>query len=563
MTRKRNIGGLAAIGGVTAAIVLLTGLPTAKADELADLRANQLLLEQRINQLAQAQQQAQLPDVSTPSGTPSTLYGAGAPPPGTGTTAGSFPRSFLIPGTDTSIRVGGFVDETLDYYLQGGPPNGTQSTTIQATGQLEGAPLKVTNQTVPGLPIAASATHAANAVPVQVANSRGNSIFLQTPRESRLNVETRTPTAWGESRTFIEFDFAGGNNFSTNNATQVSDSLIPRLRYAYGTLGGVLAGQANSNFSDPDANPETLDFGGPTGEAGVVRIPQVRYTYAGPYGSAFSVSAETPHTELLTPAGLVETDTNLSQNPVSNTLSGATTSGCVANGGIVPGSVTTGTTSTCSLGSNITKSPAPDLTFAAYFAQPWGHVDFRAAVRDLEVNDGKFVSEQYIGYGGGVSGDVKPGWFGWAKDDFLWQVTVGNGLGHYLNSSTNAALATNYIVTPACATPMAGCSLAATGIIVQPIFEIGGTVGYQHFWLPNLRSTLAYGYSKYNISSQLVGPLESTVANKQLQTVHINLIFSPVAFIDTGVEYTWGQRQVVAGLYGQVQALIGKIRVKF
>jgi hypothetical protein len=28
--------------------------------------------------------------------------------------------------------------------------------------------------------------------------------------------------------------------------------LLPRLRYAYGTLGGFLAGQANSNFADPD-----------------------------------------------------------------------------------------------------------------------------------------------------------------------------------------------------------------------------------------------------------------------------------------------------------------------
>ena len=56
MTKKRNIGGVAAIGGMTAAVLLLTGLPTAKADELADLRANQQLLQQRIDQLAQAEQ---------------------------------------------------------------------------------------------------------------------------------------------------------------------------------------------------------------------------------------------------------------------------------------------------------------------------------------------------------------------------------------------------------------------------------------------------------------------------------------------------------------------------
>ena len=91
--------------------------------------------------------------------------------------------------------------------------------------------------------------------------------------------------------------------------------MIPRLRYAYGTLGGFLAGQANSNFSDPDANAETLDFGGPAGQAGVVRIPQVRYTYSGPWSSAWSISAETPETDIVTPAGNVKTDTNLGAEP--------------------------------------------------------------------------------------------------------------------------------------------------------------------------------------------------------------------------------------------------------
>jgi hypothetical protein len=49
MIRKRNIGTLAALGGITAIAALLTGLPSAKADELSDLRANQDLLQQRID----------------------------------------------------------------------------------------------------------------------------------------------------------------------------------------------------------------------------------------------------------------------------------------------------------------------------------------------------------------------------------------------------------------------------------------------------------------------------------------------------------------------------------
>ncbi len=113
MTKKRNIGRAAAIGGLTATVALLTGLPAASADELADLRANQELLQRRIDQLAQARRAARRRRRR------SHVYGT-EPIPGQPIIGGSFPRSFLIPGTDTSIRVGGFVDETLDYYLTGG-----------------------------------------------------------------------------------------------------------------------------------------------------------------------------------------------------------------------------------------------------------------------------------------------------------------------------------------------------------------------------------------------------------------------------------------------------------
>ena len=161
-----------------------------------------------------------------------------------------------------------------------------------------------------------------------------------------------------------------------------------------------------------------------------------------------------------------------------------------------------------------------------------------------------------FGYGGGVSGDIKPQWFGWGKDDIQWQFTVGNGIGRYLNESDDGGLATNYLVMPTSAA-------MATNIIVRPIFEAGGSAGYQHWWLPNLRSNLTFGISHEAIPSQLIGPIEATNANKQVITSHINLIWSPVAFIDTGIEYMWGQRQVVANIYGTEQALIGKFRVKF
>ena len=91
MIRKRKLGNLAAIGGLTASIAMLTGFSAARADELADLRANQLLLQQRIDQLAQAQAQGGPPSTfAAPGTTGAAAYGTAAVP-GAGMVGGSFP----------------------------------------------------------------------------------------------------------------------------------------------------------------------------------------------------------------------------------------------------------------------------------------------------------------------------------------------------------------------------------------------------------------------------------------------------------------------------------------
>ena len=97
MIRRRSIRGAAARGAIGAAFLIFTGIRASKADELADLRANQELLQKRLDQLSQA------PPPGAPA--PSYVPGFGPQAPGAGAGApivtGSFPRSFLIPGTDT------------------------------------------------------------------------------------------------------------------------------------------------------------------------------------------------------------------------------------------------------------------------------------------------------------------------------------------------------------------------------------------------------------------------------------------------------------------------------
>ncbi|MBV9829886.1 MAG: porin [Alphaproteobacteria bacterium] len=510
----------------------------ARADELSDLKANQELLQRRLDQLAQT------------SGALMAPTGGGAVT--TQMMGGSFPRSFLIPGTDTSIRVGGEIREIVDFWFNGGPPNTSpQTTTVGVNGQLQSIPLNI------HIPLALGSN--ANAV----GTARGNDVFSQSPKESKLSVETRTPTAWGEARTYMEFDWGGSTAFAPGGAdpTSVSDNLVPRLRFAYGTLGGLLAGQANSNFSDPDANAEVIDFGGNTGEPGVVRIPQVRYTVPLTNWSlpgAISVSAEAPETDVASgAAGVFASDTGAIAAPT----------GPVAGAIISPSS--TGLNAGTFV--NPAKATAPDLTAAWYIPQPWGHVDFSAVIRPgMEINDGGLVNRDFIGYGAHFGGDVKPNWFGLpAKDDIAWHVIYGDGIGRYLNSSTNFAIVTNY--------PAAGAFTAASaaGVLARTTTEWGGEIGYQHWWADNLRSNVNAGINHHDINSYVAGCVGPSTAapkatgaggcglNKELITAHANLIWNPVPFVDVGIEYMYGHRQVVSNLKGDENVLISKFGVKF
>jgi Porin subfamily/DcaP outer membrane protein len=535
MMKGRKIATIAALGTSTAALAMLTGLAGARADELSDLRLNQQLLSQRIDQLAAT---GLYPDVFSVNTNPA----ASAP-----ATAGSFPRSILIPGTDTSLKVYGQITEVLDYWMSGGPPNSSpQTTTVGDNGQVQAAPLN-------------------NAGP---AKARSNGVFSQSPKESKIGFETRTPTPLGEVRTVFEFDWAGSTSFAPGgtNPTSVSDNIIPRLRYAYGTLGGFLAGQATSNFSDPDANAETLDFGGNVGEPGHVRIPQVRYTIPLTIGS-FSVSAETPETDIATPGGIMGSDAGVI--PTITTAAPACTIAGVVITCTAPASTLL---ASGQLPLNVAKATAPDFTAAWYLPQSWGHLDISAVIRPgLDVTDGKFFARDFIGYGGHFGMDFKPGWFGWAKDDFTAHFTLGEALGSYLNSSGNFALATNY-GTPGGYGAFGGpaTAAAAAAILVKPTFEWGSELGYQHWWADNLRSNINAGINIHQIPggavaspSNLIGAAQSGALNKELLTFHTNLIWSPVSMVDVGIEYMWGQRTTVNNLHGTENALISKFAFRF
>src|SRR5205814_6706952 len=270
MSRRRGAGIVPAIGWSLPVFVLATGLSTARADEIGDLRANQELLQRRIDQLAQ------VPPPAPPPG------GPGGP-----VTAGSFPRSFVIPGTEVSLRVGGQGVGSVIWYLKGNAVGGAlngqggfNETYVDGQGGTGNLPSIPLNTHTFGVGTAVGSA----AAPVGVAHSR-SSEWEFSGKQTRFFFDARTPSPYGEVKAYIEMDFAASHTNTILNANAgVTNGYIPRFRQGYATLGGLLMGQTQGTFVDNDADPELLDFGGTTGSTGRSRLRQVRYTYPLPYG---------------------------------------------------------------------------------------------------------------------------------------------------------------------------------------------------------------------------------------------------------------------------------------
>ncbi len=151
-------------------------------------------------------------------------------------TSGDLPRSYKLPGTNTSVQFGGYLKLDLIY-----DRDQDQGDTLFDRGITQG--------------------------------KSNDPTFRLHARQSRLFVRTLTPTDWGDLRTHLEVDFfgAGGNEIFSNSRNF-------RIRHAYGEVGGLLAGQTWSNFMHFAAYPSTVDFNGPVGVS-FIRQAQLRYTF--------------------------------------------------------------------------------------------------------------------------------------------------------------------------------------------------------------------------------------------------------------------------------------------
>ena len=109
-------------------------------------------------------------------------------------------------------------------------------------------------------------------------------------KETRLFLDVRGPVEGKELRMYVETDFYGSSS-------------VLRLRQAYGSYGGLLAGQTWSTFVDDNNFPNTIDFESPMAFPSI-RQAQLRWTQKLSAKVSWSAAVEDNKSTITPPAAI-------------------------------------------------------------------------------------------------------------------------------------------------------------------------------------------------------------------------------------------------------------------
>jgi hypothetical protein len=358
------------------------------------------------------------------------------------------PGTFKVPGTDSTIKFYGYVK-------------------LDATVDFSGRPTDIENwdwaTILPGVPADDSS-----------AGKRKPQTYL-TARTSRFGIQTSTPSKYGNIGVKLEGDFNGPNGFQSENYT---NSVLFRLRQAYGTMGGLLIGQTWTTFLDMGAYPDVVDFNGP-GSIALVRNPMVRYTFGLADGMNLAVAVENTRGQQYGP------DDRFQQ--------------------------------------------IPDLHANFTYNAKWGHLSLRAVGQDYvrqvgapgaETNKSKFALS------GAASGSVKFG-----GDTLVAQFAGGPSIGRYLFNTLG-----NEFVT---GDTHGFVTVDANGNI-QTWTAYAYHVGFTHVWNNTLRSNLVWSQT-FIQDPKIDGVAAAAPTQKDFSQAFVNTFFTLTKTVEFGVEYEYGQ----------------------
>lgn len=312
--------------------------------------------------------------------------------------------------------------------------------------------------------------------------------FAVTAQQSRVNLDLREQTPAGSLRAFVEGDFAGsGDTF--------------RLRHAFGQFGQVLAGKTWSTLMDLDASPEELDFEGINGR---VNVRQAQLRFFPPVGKALNLSVA-----LEDPAPDVSGGTGVSKWP-----------------DIVIG---------------VDRLPGGRLAWAdrkSGWSARTNLIGRQIEARANDVGD----TESAIGWGIVASGRI-PVRLWDERDQFLWQLIYGDGIGRYVNDLGTVG-GQDAIFSP-------------QGKL-KTLSVFAGYLAYQHWWNTRWRSNATISWVNVDTyefqSSEEYQTLFGPAYDRTLRTA-INLVFTPVQRVELGAELLWGERENGDGSTGDASQL--------
>jgi hypothetical protein len=298
---------------------------------------------------------------------------------------------FLLPGTQTLLKIGGYFKTDFIYDLK---PAGNTDSFIPSSFPIPEV-VGVNNATV-------------------------------SIRPTRLSLDFRIPsTKLGDVRFYVE-----GDLFGTNATT-------PRLRHAYAQAKNFLLGQTFSNFMDPDAFPDTLDFQGPNGMVNI-RNPQLRFGFALSPSTTFYVSVEKPSSDIIFKTAQFSAQPN---------------------------------------------APSPDGTIRLREEFEGGHFQISGLFRSIAAFLPNGRTDSVFGWGINAAAGVKT--FG--KDNVIFAVAAGHGISRYLQDTSGLGIDAE----PALAATSTTAHLQATP-------AVGVEAAYQHYWVKTLRSSAVYSYAAVN-----------------------------------------------------------------
>jgi hypothetical protein len=379
-------------------------------------------------------------------------------------TAGDFPGSMHIPGSDAALRIGGQVRMTsIDSF----DPIGTDDRFVTSSIPVEGS---------------------------EAASEGDRTVYTAAP--SRYSFDLRTPTGVGAMRAFIEGDFAGtgsGNSF--------------RLRHAYGQWRKLTIGQTWSTFSDPEANPDGIDF---EGLNAISHFRQAQFRWTHPFGErlALALAAENPSPSISAPDGSLVPGVNQVPDLVAR-LRWAPGEKTLAHGGL-------GNWRRDRLGGG-------------------GHVQLAFLLRQIRGEYDPNATVSTPGAGVHYSGRITSPWHA-DRDRILFALAGGWGIGRYITDLRTLG-GQDAVYDPATNT-------------LQALPVLSGYAGYEHWWIPTLRSTATWGTVYVdNPEIQTGGAMHRT------DRATLNLSWSPIPRIDIVSEFLWGRRINKDGQRGEARQL--------